>query len=122
MRGSGVEEAKAEAPALGLGTKLAYGIGQGAEGLKSSAFSSLLLFFYVQVLGVPPGLAGTLLLVALVFDAFSDPLIGSLSDSLRSRWGRRHPFMYAAAVPMAVTFYLVFHPPEGLGTRGWKTR
>lgn len=111
-------EAKADPPALGLGTKLAYGIGQAAEGLKNSAFGSLLLFFYVQVLGVPPGVAGSLLLLALVFDAVTDPLVGSISDSLHSRWGRRHPFMYAATIPMAVTFYFVFHPPAGLGPSG----
>jgi len=113
-----VAETGSETPPLGAGTKLAYGIGQAAEGLKNSAFASILLFYYAQVLGVSPALAGTILFGALVFDAVTDPLIGSVSDSLHSRWGRRHPFMYAAALPMAATFYMVFSPPEGLGERG----
>jgi Na+/melibiose symporter-like transporter len=106
------------APPLGVGTKLAYGIGQAAEGLKNSAFAGILLFYYVQVLGVSPGLAGTILFAALVFDAVTDPLIGSYSDSFQSRLGRRHPFMYAAALPMALSFYLAFSPPAGLSERG----
>jgi Na+/melibiose symporter-like transporter len=47
-------------------------------------------------------------------DALSDPLIGYLSDNTRSRWGRRHPFMYAAAIPAAVAYYFVWNPPAGL--------
>lgn len=74
-----------------------------------------MLFFYVQVHGLSPSLAGTALFIALLFDAVSDPIAGYLSDGWRSRWGRRHPFMYASAIPLAVTFYFTFVPPEGLG-------
>ena len=48
------------------------------------------------------GWAGTALIMALFVDAFIDPLVGRLSDALHSRWGRRHPFMHAAAAPVAV--------------------
>ncbi len=115
-------ESAAQTPPLRRRTKLAYGIGQAAEGIKNSAFGSLLLFFYVQVLGVSPGWAGTALLVALIFDAVTDPLVGSLSDALDSRWGRRHPWMYASAIPLGVAFFFVFSPPPGLSERqllGW---
>jgi Na+/melibiose symporter-like transporter len=54
------------------------------------------------------------LMIALMVDALSDPLIGYLSDNTRSRWGRRHPFMYAAAIPAAVAYYFVWNPPAGL--------
>ena len=54
------------------------------------------------------------IVVALLVDAISDPVIGSWSDSLRSRWGRRHPFMYAGAIPFAISFYLLFAPPAGM--------
>src|SRR5207247_7015483 len=47
------------------------------------------------------------------FDAIADPLIGEWSDHTRSRWGRRHPFMYASAVPAAIAFYFLFDPPLG---------
>src|SRR3546814_378905 len=49
---------------------------------------------------------------ALVFDAFIDPAVGALSDRTRSRWGRRHPWMYAAALPIAIGWLLLWNPPE----------
>jgi Na+/melibiose symporter-like transporter len=64
----------------------------------------LLLFYYNQVLGVSGTLCGIALFIAIAIDAVTDSLMGSLSDSWRSRWGRRHPFMYAAAIPMALAF------------------
>lgn len=107
-----------ETPPLGMRTKLWYGSGQIAEGAKNHAFSAFLLFYYTQTLGLSGTLAGTAIFIALLFDAVTDPLVGVLSDRLRSPWGRRHPFMYAAALPMAITFYLVFSPVEGLGETG----
>jgi len=92
-------------------TKIVYGLGQAAEGLKNTAFSLFLLFYYNQVLGLPGTLAGLALGISLVFDAFFDPLVGSISDNFRSKYGRRHPFMYAAILPMAIGFYLLFSPP-----------
>ena len=100
--------------ALTFNTKFAYGIGQLAEGLKNSALSTFVLFYYNQVLGLSGTLAGTAILIALLFDAVSDPLAGSLSDNWRSRWGRRHPFMYASALPLGIAFFFLFSPPEGL--------
>ena len=93
-------------------TRFAYWVGQLAEGLKGTAFHLFVLFYYNQILGLPGSLCGLALVIATVVDAVTDPMMGSVSDSWRSRWGRRHPFMYAAAVPMAVSFYLVFDPPE----------
>ena len=105
-------------PKLGLSTKLWYGLGQGAEGIKNAAFTVLLFFFYSQVLGLSGILTGIALFIALAFDAVTDPLAGSISDSLKHRWGRRHPFMYASALPLGITFALVFSPPQGLGEMG----
>jgi Na+/melibiose symporter-like transporter len=51
-------------------------------------------------------------------DAVSDPVVGSLSDQTRHRLGRRHPWLYAAPIPLAVVFILLFRPPEGLGQGG----
>jgi Na+/melibiose symporter-like transporter len=100
-----------------LSTKLYYGVGSVAEGTKNTAFNVFLLFYYNQVLGLSGTLSGAAIFLALCVDAITDPLVGSLSDSHHSRWGRRHPFMYSAAVPMAVCFFLLFNPPE-LGQTG----
>ena len=95
---------------LRFDVKLAFGVGQLGEGLKNGAFGIFLLFYYNQVLGMPGTLAGLAVGTAVVVDAFTDPLAGSLSDHWRSRLGRRHPFMYASILPLAVSFYLLFHP------------
>ena len=106
------------ASSLTFNTKFAFGVGQLAEGLKTSALNTFLLFYYNQVLELPGTLAGLAVAIALVFDAVSDPLTGSLSDNWRGRLGRRHPFMYASAVPLAISFFLLFSPPEGLSEWG----
>jgi GPH family glycoside/pentoside/hexuronide:cation symporter len=94
--------------------RLFYGLGAVSEGIQNTAFNVFLLFFYNQVLGVPGRWTGLAIFLALCVDAVMDPLIGSLSDGWRSRLGRRHPFLYAAAVPLALCFYLLFRPPAGL--------
>jgi len=110
--------------ALPASTKLVYGFGSIAEGVKDAAFRTFLLFYYNQALGLPGWMGGAAAGVALVVDAIVDPLIGSLSDGTHTRWGRRHPYMYAAILPMAVSFYFLFHPPSGLTSWqlfGWLT-
>ena len=97
---------------LGLTTKLTYGFGAVAYGIKDNGFAYFLLLFYGTVVGLEPALAGTALLIALVFDSLSDPVVGYWSDNTRSRWGRRHPFMYAAAVPVALCYSLLWQPPD----------
>lgn len=102
------------APHLTTGTKFLYGLGQGAEGIKTGAFSVFLIFYYNQVLGLSGSLSGLAVGIALVFDAVADPLVGSLSDRWQSSRGRRHPFMYAAVLPFTIGLFLLFSPPEGL--------
>ncbi len=77
-----------------------------------------MFFYYVQVLGLSGSLAGLAVGIALIADAVSDPLVGSVSDNLKSRFGRRHTLMYASIVPLGITFYLLFAPPAGLGQTG----
>lgn len=98
-------------------TKVCYGLGQIAETLVTTGFTVFLLFFYNQVLALPGALTGLALAIALAVDAVTDPLIGSLSDRLHSRWGRRHPFMILSAAPLALSFFALFNPPSGLSDR-----
>jgi GPH family glycoside/pentoside/hexuronide:cation symporter len=99
---------------LPLTTKLYWGVGQVGEGVKNAAFNSFLLFYYNQILGVSATLTALALGIAVLCDAISDPLVGSVSDRFKSRWGRRHPFMTVSALPLAVTLLLLFTPPEGM--------
>ena len=106
-----------ESTRIPLGTRLAYGFGSVAYGVKNNGFDYFLLLFYSQVVGLDARLVGIALTTALVFDAVSDPVVGYWSDNTRSRWGRRHPFMYASAVPVALSYFLLWNPPE-LGETG----
>ncbi|PKM04491.1 MAG: hypothetical protein CVV16_04675 [Gammaproteobacteria bacterium HGW-Gammaproteobacteria-6] len=103
---------------LPLRTRFTYGIGQIAETIKATGFDIFLFFYFTQVLGLSGTLAGIAVMIALVFDAVTDPLAGYVSDHWHSPRGRRHPFMFAAAVPLGLAWYALFMPPEGLGEWG----
>ncbi|MEM0987022.1 MAG: MFS transporter [Pseudomonadota bacterium] len=95
-------------------TKLSYAIGGIPYGVKGNGFSYFLLIFYSQALGVDAGQVGLAIVITFLFDAFSDPVVGYLSDNTRSRLGRRHPFMYAAALPIAAAYWFLWNPPDSL--------
>ncbi|NRA04146.1 MAG: MFS transporter [Myxococcales bacterium] len=99
-------------------TRILFGLGSVSEGTKNTAFNVFLLFYYNQVLGLSGTLSGIAIFIALAIDAITDPLVGSISDHTHSRWGRRHPYMYAAALPMGVCFYFLFSPPSGISQVG----
>lgn len=107
---------------IGIGTRIAYGFGLGAEGIKNNTFNVFLLMFYQQVVGLDIRLCAIALFITLLVDAVGDPLIGSWSDGLRSRLGRRLPFMFASSVPLATCFWFTLNPPHGmsqLAIFGW---
>jgi glycoside/pentoside/hexuronide:cation symporter, GPH family len=93
---------------------LGYSSGQLVEGIVTNALLVFLLFYATSVCGLSGGLAGLALSAGLVVDAVMDPLIGSLSDSWRSRLGRRLPFMMSGLAPIAIIFVLIFSLPKGL--------
>src|SRR4030095_11900425 len=78
---------------LAIPVMAAFGFGQLGEALVTIGFTTFLLFYYNQVLGVSGTITGIALAISLVVDAAVDPIAGALSDRLRSRWGRRHPFI-----------------------------
>ncbi|MGY4397919.1 GPH family glycoside/pentoside/hexuronide:cation symporter [Sphingomonas sp. UYAg733] len=94
-------------------TKFAYGFGSMASGVTETGFNYFLLIFYSQVIGIDARLVGLAITASLMIDAFIDPIAGYWSDNLRSRWGRRHPFMYAAALPAALSYLMLWNPPAG---------
>lgn len=91
----------AKAPG-GLPRRLAFfhGFGAIAFGIKDTGFSTFLLLYYNQVLGMDPRSVSLALLIALVVDGLCDPVIGYLSDRTRTAWGRRLPWLYLAPVPL----------------------
>jgi glycoside/pentoside/hexuronide:cation symporter, GPH family len=102
-----------EAPPLSLGTRVSYGVGAMSNGIKGAAFTTYLMFYYNQVIGVPATVVSAAIALTLIVDAICDPFIGRWSDSTRSRWGRRHPFIYGAAIPAGLLFALAWFSPAG---------
>lgn len=98
-------------PQVTVPIKLTYGAGQLVEGVSSTVIGTFLFFYYTAVLGLSGSLVGAAAAISLFTDAFIDPLIGSLSDNTRSRWGRRIPFMTFGAPAVALTLGLAFSPP-----------
>lgn len=97
---------------LSAATRLFYGIGAIPYGVKVNGLVSLLLLYYNQVVGLPALQVSLAIMVAMIADAVFDPVIGQVSDNWSSRWGRRHPFMYAAAIPLSLAYLLLWMPPR----------
>ena len=99
---------------LSFSAKLFQGLGAIPDTVKNWVLNTFALFYYSQLLGLDAFLVSVILAIAMIFDAITDPLIGAFSDNLRTRWGRRHPLMLAAALPLGLGIYLIFTPPTGL--------
>jgi GPH family glycoside/pentoside/hexuronide:cation symporter len=101
-----------------LWLKLAYGAPSFAGAALTIPIAIHMTKFYADVVVVPLGFLGIAIAVARALDAISDPIVGFLSDRTRTRWGRRRPWMFAAAPVCAVFFYLLFAPPRELDPGG----
>ncbi len=99
---------------LSLGLKAIYGTGQFVDSVSGTALATFLLFYLTAVCGLSGSLTGASLFLALVVDAFVDPFVGSLSDNTRSRWGRRHIYMFLSFPAMLVGLGMLFTVPPGL--------
>ncbi|HKZ43921.1 MAG TPA: glycoside-pentoside-hexuronide (GPH):cation symporter [Anaerolineales bacterium] len=100
---------------LTLGSKVRYGLADLGFALITSAMQFFLLFYYTDVAGINPALAGSALLVGkLTWDAFNDPFFGYWSDRTRSRFGRRRIYMVLGAIPLGLAAWIMFSLPKGL--------
>ncbi len=94
--------------------KAAYGAGSMADGIVAAGLGFFVLFYLTAVCGMSGTEAGLAKLIALLVDAVADPAIGLASDRLRSRQGRRLPFMIWSLLPFAAGFGLLFSIPASL--------
>lgn len=101
-----------------LATHLNYSLGMMAPSALVVFSRSFLLFFYSQVVGLDPWLAGIALTLGRLWDAVSDPLMGEISDRTRSRFGRRRPYIVFGALPLALTYIAMWIPPAGWSQLG----
>lgn len=105
---------------LSLGTKLAFGAGDLGPAISGGIIGYFQLNFLINVAGLAPGVAGSILLVAKLWDAVNDPVIGWLTDHTSSRFGRRRPWLLFGAVPFGLMFFLLWIvPPLGPAGKFW---
>ena len=100
--------------AISLGGKAAYGVGAVGESVFFALFGLFITIYYNQIVGLSNSLIGTAVMLALIGDAITDPIVGIMSDRWHSRFGRRHPFLVAAPVPLVLAIFCIFNPPEAL--------
>ncbi len=98
--------------------KALHGVTGSVGNLVFVAFELFVIFFYQRVVGLDGRLVGLAVLISLLVDALSDPVIGDWSDRLRARFGRRHTMMFGSVLPMGLFFFLLFAPPAGLAQQG----
>jgi GPH family glycoside/pentoside/hexuronide:cation symporter len=108
------QAAAGPSPPLSLRTRVFFASGDAVDGFSTTAGATFHLFYLTAVCGLSGSLAGLSVSSSLLFDAFVDPLIGSLSDNWRSRLGRRHPFLFASILPLALALGLTFSIPRAL--------
>lgn len=121
-------QATASAPSLELtpapptqisrGVKVSYSVGEVVIAIHRSSVLNFLLFFYTNVVMLTPSLAGLALAVGRIWDGVNDPIVGYLSDSTASRFGRRRPYLLASTLPLGLSFFLLWSPPQGMGDLG----
>ena len=104
--------------AISATEKWSYAVGNVPFSVKEAVYANFVIFYYTQVNGLSGSLAGLAMFISLVWDAISDPIVGSWSDNFRSSWGRRHPLLVAGAIPTTLLFFGLFAPLSHLSELG----
>jgi GPH family glycoside/pentoside/hexuronide:cation symporter len=94
-----------------------FSFGDVVDGTITFGVGAFVFYYLTAVIGLPGTIVGALLAFSITCDAVLDPLIGSISDTTDSRFGRRLPFMFFAGIPAAIAFALLYAIPEALS--GW---
>jgi Na+/melibiose symporter-like transporter len=100
--------------------KLIYGAADLFGGGHNTVLSIVLLYFFTDILGINAALAGTIVLISKFWDAIIDPLLGSVSDNTRSRFGRRKPYIFVGAALIIPAYALLFAPVPDVSSTALK--
>jgi len=104
---------------LSFGPKLAIGVGATANNLMQNAINNMANPVLNIFLGVNPVLISIAIFIARLWDAFTDPVMGSISDNTRTRFGRRRPYIFLGGLLGAVVFNILWRFPSGLSEMGY---
>ena len=105
---------------IGIFEKMSFAVGEiyGSGGV--AILSLLYLWFLVNILKIPAGTAGTIIMLARFWDAFTDPIMGSISDNTRTKWGRRIPYIFLSGLLIVVALFVLFMPIQGWSSTAGK--
>jgi GPH family glycoside/pentoside/hexuronide:cation symporter len=96
--------------------KVMYGVGDIGFSLTTTIMGAYFAIFLTDVVGIRPGIAAIAIFIGRSWDYINDPIFGYLSDRTRTRWGRRRPFLLLGALPLAITFTMLWWRPPLEGT------
>jgi GPH family glycoside/pentoside/hexuronide:cation symporter len=99
-------------PKLSFREKFGYGLGDTASHFAWDMAGMFLFFYLTDVYGISAAMAGTIMLIARIWDAISDPMIGIISDRTNTRFGKFRPYMLWFAAPLGVSLVLLFTTPD----------
>lgn len=111
------KSAVAEKDKIGVWGKLCYSIGYAGENGFQTIFNSYCMIFLMSVGGVSTAFVGTMMMLARIWDAINDPILGTIADHTNTRWGKYRPYFIGSIIPMAILFVALFSVPP-LGTTG----
>ena len=103
---------KSEPQKLSIKEKIGYSLGDTASNLFFQTFILFLLYFYTDVFGITAKTAVTMFLVARIWDAINDPIMGTIADRTNTRWGKFRPFLIWGIIPFGVFGVLTFTTPD----------
>ncbi|MEY3895918.1 MAG: Inner rane symporter YicJ [Verrucomicrobiota bacterium] len=99
---------------------LSYACGEGANSLVMNGVFAFALIYYTKALGLDPFWAGIALSISIFSEAIAGPLMGHFSDTTRSRWGRRHPYLIGGGLMMVLCGYLIWAVPQSFRGHPWE--
>ena len=100
---------------ISIREKIAYGLGDTASNIIFQTVMMFLLLFYTDVVGLSPGVVGTMFLLVRLIDAVTDPIMGNIADKTRTKWGQFRPYLLWLALPFALISILAFTTPDLTG-------
>ncbi len=74
--------------------------------------NSFILFFYTDIFLLSASTAGILMIVARIWDALNDPIMGAIVDKTKSRWGKMRPYLLFIPLPLAISTAMLFLVPD----------
>ena len=110
-----IKSAKKSPDYIPTGEKIAYGLGGFMDGGGVALMACVMLNYMTNALGIAVGMASTIMMISKVWDAITDPLMGVISDSTKSKWGRRKPYMVFGGLGLIATMFLLFMPINNFG-------